>query len=233
LNSQATARKTAPGSRPVAIAPSGVEGSGRPFAGYEAILFDFDGVLVDSEPLHYECWVEVVGRFGLPLSWDEYRARCIGVSDRAMIQALCDIRGRPDLFDGIWALYPEKQRIFRERIVENVPMPEATRQLLASLGGLKLAVVSSSGRTEVEPPLAAAGVAARFATMVCGGDVRQLKPSPEPYLLAASRLSVSRALVVEDSDAGCASGRAAGFDVVRVDRADRTAELVRAKLEQR
>jgi beta-phosphoglucomutase-like phosphatase (HAD superfamily) len=46
-------------------------------------------------------------------------------------------------------------------------------------------------------------------------------------------LSVSRALVVEDSDAGCASGRAAGFDVVRVDRADRTAELVRAKLEQR
>ena len=210
--------------------PSGVEGRDRPFAGYEAVLFDFDGVLVDSEPLHYECWCEIVGRFQLPLSWDEYATRCIGVSDRAMIQALCDIRGRPDLFDDIWALYPEKKRLFRERIVLDVPMPEPTRELLVSLDGLKLAVVSSSGRTEVEPPLQAVGVAVRFSTIVCGDDVRELKPSPEPYLLAAERLGVSRALVVEDSDAGCASGRAAGFDVVRIDHADRTAELVRSAL---
>lgn len=197
---------------------------------YDAVLFDFDGVLVDSEPLHYECWAQIVGRFGLPLSWDEYVSRCIGVSDRAMIQALCDIRCRPDLFEEIWTLYPEKKRIFRERIVMNVPMPEATRELLESLDGLKLAVVSSSGRAEVEPPLAAAGVAARFSAIVCGEDVREHKPSPEPYLLAARRLNVSRALVVEDSEAGCASGRAAGFDVLRIDAAERTAELVRGAL---
>ena len=59
-------------------------------SGYDAILFDFDGVLVDSEPLHWECWREVVSPYGLDLTWEDYARECIGVSDRKMIQALAE-----------------------------------------------------------------------------------------------------------------------------------------------
>jgi len=201
-------------------------------ARYDAVLFDFDGVLVDSEPLHHECWSDVLKGFGLGLTWEDYAAKCIGVSDRNMIQALCDIHGRQDLFEPIWNLYPYKKQMFRDRVKDRVLMSEATRTLIAELAGgpigpVALAVVSSSGRAEVEPPLEYAGVRNYFRVAVFGEDVKRLKPDPEPYLLAAERLGVERPLVVEDSDSGAASGRAAGFDVVRIPSAGRTAELVR------
>jgi HAD superfamily hydrolase (TIGR01509 family) len=79
-----------------------------------------------------------------------------------------------------------------------------------------MAVVSSSSREEIEPLMDRAGILHYFDTVVGGGDVQKHKPHPEPYLLAASRIGVSRAVVLEDSDAGIASGRAAGFEVLRV-----------------
>jgi beta-phosphoglucomutase len=77
-------------------------------------------------------------------------------------------------------------------------------------------VVSSSSREEIEPILERAGLRNYFETVVGGGDVKMQKPDPEPYLLAASRLGVSRAVVLEDSQAGMAAGRAAGFEVLQV-----------------
>jgi sugar-phosphatase len=110
-------------------------------------------------------------------------------------------------------------------------MPHSTRELLASLDGYRLAVVSSSGRAEIEPVLEAAGVRRHFQTIVTGEDVRELKPSPEPYRTAAARLGITRALVVEDSPAGIASGRAAGFEVLEIVEAEQMAGLLRARLE--
>ena len=204
-----------------------MSGSDGPF---EAILFDFDGVLVDSEPLHYRCWCEIIAPHGLVLTWENYAANCIGVSDKAMIETLCRVTGRPELFDAIWAEYPAKKALFRRRAVEDVPMPLATREVLAALDGYRLAVVSSSGRTEIEPVLEAAGVRRHFEMLVTGEDVRQLKPSPEPYQTAAARLGISRALVVEDSPAGIASGRAAGFEVLEIVDAADMAALLRKRL---
>ncbi len=197
---------------------------------YEAIFFDFDGVLVDSEPLHYGCWSEVLDPHGVRMSWDEYAAYCVGVSDRALIERFCQLSGGRAEFDTLWAEYPKKKALFRDRMLADVPMPAATRRLLAGLNGYKLAVVSSSGRTEVEPPLVEAGVRDYLDTLVCAEDVARHKPAPDPYQEAARRLGVSRALVVEDSEAGQASGRAAGFDVVYIPRPERTAELVSAHL---
>ena len=138
---------------------------------------------------------------------------------------------RDDLFDGIWAQYPRKKEIFRACMRESVPMPESVKQmLLGGLDGLAMAVVSSSGRLEVEGALELVGVRQAFQTVVTGEDVRNLKPSPEPYQTAAARLGIARALVVEDSVAGIASGEAAGFEVLQVDSAHRTAELVRQRL---
>jgi beta-phosphoglucomutase len=198
----------------------------------EAVLFDFDGVLVDSEPVHFVCWNEILRPFGLELGWDHYVSHCVGISDKEMVTELCRLLGRPEAFQEIWNCYPKKKQILRERIIADFPMPKATRSLLADLrpAGVKVAVVSSSGRTEVETPLREAGLWEYFDLGVCAEDVVRKKPDPEPYRLAAERLGVAQALVVEDSDAGCASGTAAGFEVLRVMSAEEMAGRVRSRL---
>lgn len=197
---------------------------------YEAILFDFDGVLVDSEPVHFECWGEILRPFGITLPWDYYEKNCIGVSDRAMIQTLVELSVPPADFEAVYSQYPKKKAMFRERMLVNPPAPPATLDLIRNLpNGLKVAVVTSSGRSEVEPILERIGILDRLDTTVYGGDVERLKPAPDPYLLAARRLGISAALVVEDSEAGIASGRAAGFDVLQVKHPDEVAVLVQER----
>lgn len=200
---------------------------------YEAILFDFDGVLVDSEPVHFECWNQVLAPYGLGVIWEDYVRDCVGISDKEMIRRLCRLTGRDDLFDYVWTDYPRKKQIFRDRILGDLPMPLSTRELLPSLGDWRLAVVSSSGRLEIEPALEAAGVRRHFSALVTAEDVTQLKPSPEPYQKAAQLLGVKSALVVEDSAAGIASGRAAGFDVLEIRSAHEMAGLLRAHLAEK
>lgn len=197
---------------------------------YEALLFDFDGVILDSEPVHFACWREVLAPLGILVDWEVYRDHCIGESDRATLEFLAAQSCPPVPTERLWAEYGRKNRMFLERVAANPPVPDQTRRLLDDLTGYRLAIVSSSGRAEVVPVLHAAGLISHFPVVVCGEDVSRHKPDPEPYVLAARRLGVTRALVIEDSIAGEASGRAAGFDVLRVDSAARTAELVRRHL---
>ena len=198
---------------------------------YEAILFDFDGVLVDSEPVHYACWTEILSGYGLHLDWEFYCRECIGIADREMLARLRTQREPPIPLEKLLAEYPRKKAMFRERMLASDPVASGIRELLSSLRDeYRLAVVTSSGRTEVEPILAAAGVHGHFAAAVYAGDVGNKKPAPDPYLEAARRLGVTRALVVEDSDAGVTSGRAAGFEVLRVNSASEVPDAVRAAL---
>jgi HAD superfamily hydrolase (TIGR01509 family) len=196
----------------------------------EAILFDFDGVLADSEPLHHACWSQVLAPHGVALTWDTYAKHCVGVADRDMIEFLCTLHDPPLSAERLFAEYPLKKRLFAERIREDSPIPHSTREFLRALDGFKLAVVSSSGRAEIEPMLTSAGVRDLFQAVVCGEDVQRLKPAPDPYLEAARLLGISTALVVEDSEAGVASGRAAGFDVLRVSNAAAMPAELRARL---
>jgi HAD superfamily hydrolase (TIGR01509 family) len=193
---------------------------------YEAILFDFDGVLVDSEPVHFECWRQVLRPFGIELDWDVYRARFIGISDLAMLEELAKLREPPVDVELLWREYPRKRALFRERMLGGSAITPAVRDLLAGLDGMRLAVVSSSGRDEIEPILTAGGIRPCFGALVCREDVTEYKPAPAPYLKAAELLEVRRALVVEDSAAGIASGRAAGFDVLEVPAASQMPALL-------
>lgn len=198
---------------------------------WDSILFDFDGVLADTEPVHYSCWREILEPYGIQLRWDFYQRQCIGVSDRLMIHQLAAERTPPIPFEEIWPEYLRKQTMFRSRLEQEPPFLSETVEMVREISSIyKLAVVSSSGRSEVEPPIERAGIRPCFQAFVCGKEVPNLKPAPDPYLRAAELLSVSRPLVVEDSDAGVASAKAAGFDVLRVSNAAATAAEVRAKL---
>jgi HAD superfamily hydrolase (TIGR01509 family) len=197
---------------------------------YDAILFDFDGVLADTEPVHWQCWVEIIQPFGIDLPWEVYSRKCIGVSDRKMIEALASEARTPVDPELLWGQYDEKKRRFRERIIPAKPVSEAAIELVRALCDYKLALVTSSGRSEVEPVLEAAGIRDCFQAAVFGGDVARLKPAPDPYLKAAGLLGTSRPLVIEDSDAGCESAIAAGFDFLRIPAADEMPALVRRHL---
>jgi HAD superfamily hydrolase (TIGR01509 family) len=182
----------------------------------QAIFFDFDGVLLDTEPVHWAAWAEMLASVGLTLTWEDYRDRYIGIDDRDMLRFIADEADPPRDWDGLWALYPGKKLSFQERM-RSTPFEFALAEILPALHRqFKLAVVSSSACSEIEPLLEAGGIRAHFDTVVGGEEVSRLKPDPEPYLLAASRLGVDRALVLEDSAAGIASGRAAGFEVLPI-----------------
>ena len=189
---------------------------------YDSVLFDFDGVLADTEPIHWACWAETLSGLGvgIELSWEIYRANCIGVADRNMLGFLASLAARPDGLkidpESLRPQYARKKELFRQRIREASPCAAETVALIRSLTDYRLAVVTSSGRAEVEPVLERSGIRERFEAVVFGEDVARHKPSPDPYLLAAERLGAGRPLVVEDSDAGVSSARAAGFDVVRI-----------------
>ena len=184
---------------------------------FEAILFDFDGVLLDSEPVHCACWAEVLAPLGVTLEWEFYRQHGVGVDDREMLRTVAARSDPPRNWEELWALYPAKKKLFQARMTQLPPFDPSLDGFLGELhGAYKLAVVTSSATTEIAPILAAGGIRRHFDTLVGGEDVKHHKPAPEPYLLAAQRLGVRAALVVEDSEVGMASGRAAGFEVLAV-----------------
>jgi len=201
---------------------------------FDAILFDFDGVLADTEPFHWTCWAEVLKPLGLNLTWEYYRAHCIGIDDRDMLRMMAACADPPRDWEELWAQYPRKKELFRARTLAAPPFDPALDGWLRGLhGDYKLAVVSSSSRSEIDALLKAGALRGHFDVLVCAEDVpgRKLKPAPDPYLLAAGQLGAVHPLVVEDSQAGIASGRAAGFDVLAVARPASLRETLDERLE--
>jgi HAD superfamily hydrolase (TIGR01509 family) len=194
-------------------------------------MFDFDGVLADTEPVHCACWSRILEPFGVRLDWSYYEKECIGVSDRLMIERLAAARMPPVAFEDIWAEYERKKELFRQTVEREPPFRDDTLKLVRNLSSsYKLAVVSSSGRLELEPPITRAGIRDCFQALVCGREAQNLKPAPDPYLLAADLLGAQCPLVVEDSEAGVMSARAAGFDVLQISNTQAMPREVLARL---
>ncbi len=198
---------------------------------FEAIFFDFDGVLLDSEPVHCECWKEALEPLGVPVTWAVYAAQCVGSADRDMMRIFANLCDPPADPAKLWQEHPRKKRLFEERMAVDPPFAPGIVDFFRNLAPKnRHGVVSSSARAEIEPLLENVGVRPYLNTMVCGDDVQHHKPSPEPYLLAATRLGVRHALVVEDSQPGMASARAAGFEVIRITDPALMMERVRERL---
>jgi beta-phosphoglucomutase len=115
---------------------------------YDAILFDFDGVLADTEPLHWRRWREILAPFSIDLTWETFARECIGSSDRDLVTRLAAQHDPPipsdDLFEKLWAEYPRKKGLFRSRLIAEAPFLPETVSMLGDLRhDYKLAVVSS------------------------------------------------------------------------------------------
>jgi HAD superfamily hydrolase (TIGR01509 family) len=195
---------------------------------FDAVLFDFDGTLVDSEPLHFAAWNQALAPLGVTLSWSDYEANCIGVADRAMVEQLAAALAMP--FERLFERFPRKKELFQAMVLDAPPMPGEIVRLLQEEWPIPIGLVTSSYSLEVEPVLERLGLAERFGVRVFGDQVANLKPHPEPYLRAAEALGAKRPLVFEDSAAGIASAQAAGFPVVQVPQPEDLPRLVRSNL---
>ncbi len=183
-----------------------------------AVIFDMDGVLLDSEPTHYIVLRGILAGWGLPWSAEDH-ARTLGMTLEDTWDALCSRHALAAPRGDFEARYGgEIVARYRAGIA---PIPGA-RELVGRLAdaGVPIAVASSSPRSWVEAGLEGAGLRERFRTSVAGDEVAAGKPDPEIYLQAARGLGIDPAacIAVEDAPAGVTSARAAGMRVVLVSR---------------
>jgi beta-phosphoglucomutase family hydrolase len=182
------------------------------------LIFDFDGTLVDTMPLHFEAYRRAFAEAGLELAPEQFY-RNIGGTARETIPRF--LGGRPCV-RSIEELHARKQAIAIE-IIETADIAQlATAALLPAFHGVhKMALASSGSRSGIDVVLRRLDWNRYFDAIVTGHDVRRGKPAPELFLLAAERLGIPRAqcVVFEDTDDGVAAARAAGMAVFDVRRA--------------
>jgi beta-phosphoglucomutase len=181
---------------------------------YETILFDMDGVLVDSMAYHLESWQEILGRFGIALT-DEFVYRHEGAMDLEVIAGVFERQGLTFEADQLSAIYEGQNALFRERYLNRVSLYPRALPLLSDCRerGLRLGLVTSSRLNLVERIWSAEQLLG-FATVVTADQVTRFKPHPDPYLKALDNLGLAgnRCLVVENAPAGIQAAKAAGLD---------------------
>ncbi len=185
-----------------------------PEGDFKAFLFDCDGTIADSMPLHYRGWQRSLAEYNCEFS-EELFYSLGGLPVTDVVRKLNADRGLnipPEQFAH------EKELLYYELLPELEAVPEVLEHIHASHGKLPFAVVSGSTRESVTRSLEALGLLHLFDTLVCAGDYKRGKPDPEPFLLAAERLGVApeHCLVFEDAEPGIQSAIAAGMGYVRI-----------------
>jgi HAD superfamily hydrolase (TIGR01509 family) len=181
----------------------------------QAVVFDCDGVLVDSEPLADEIWHRVVAGYGYQTSVDD--AEDIrGTSEATTYEFYAAKADLPPFDEFMAKIDAVRIPVYEERLVAFDDAVSTVRSLAAQ--GTTMAVASSSRRHALEGKLELTGLDRYFDVIVGGDEVPHGKPAPDVYLEAARRLGVSAAdcLAIEDADLGAASAVAAGMRVVMI-----------------
>ncbi len=180
----------------------------------QAVIFDCDGVLADSEWASAAAWTQALSRLGYSLAVDEF-APFVGTTDRDLAETFAGRLGTtPSL------LLARAEEEMRRVAADGLEAFADALRLLGRLNGYRVAVASNSERWRLDCILASAGLGGRFPVSVASDEVEAPKPDPAVYLRAARLLSLSpvQCLVIEDSPTGIAAARGAGMEVVAVDR---------------
>jgi beta-phosphoglucomutase-like phosphatase (HAD superfamily) len=185
-----------------------------PPGSFKAYLFDCDGTIADSMPLHYIAWSQALAEWNCEFTEDLFYAWG-GMSVAEIIASLNQERG---LNMPVTEVAKRKEELYFENLPQLKAVPEVLELIEASYGRIPFAVVSGSTRDSVTASLEALQLLDKFNTLVCAGDYQKSKPDPEPFLIAAKRLSISPkdCLVFEDSDMGIQAATAAGMASVKV-----------------
>jgi beta-phosphoglucomutase len=171
-----------------------------------SILFDFNGTISDDEPLLCAIFQELFAAVGRPLSEREYFDRLAGLADREIVSTWL---GRED-----HDIVARKIELYRERAADGRTVDEETRAAIRlAVEQAPATVVSGASRDEIEPVLAASGLADAFTAIVAMEDVERGKPDPSGYRRALELLGIEAraAVAIEDSPPGVAAAKAAGL----------------------
>lgn len=203
----------------------------------KAIIFDFNGVIVDDEPLHLELFRKVMAEEGLELTEEEYHAKYLGYDDRGCFTAALTDLGRPvSGTEYIDELIARKAGYYMTAIEERFLIFPGVIELIGQVRSrYPLAIASGALRSEIELVLERGGIRDAFGPIVAAEDVGACKPDPEGYLRALDELRTttaslqpSQCLVIEDSIAGVEAARRAGMRCLAVTNSYSAAELAAA-----
>lgn len=181
----------------------------------KAVIFDMDGVLIDSQPYHFKADIDTMAEYGVIKDQKFYEAFAGTLTDNRM-RTLRDMFG---LDVPAEELIEKREKMILDIMAnEDIKPVSGIPELLRSIKalGLKTAVASSSGIELIKLVLDRLGIAVYFDSITSGNDVKRGKPSPDIFLLAAERIGAepSECLVVEDSENGVRAAKAAGMKAI-------------------
>jgi len=204
----------------------------------KAIIFDFNGVIVDDEPLHLELFRKVMAEEGLTLTDEDYHEKYLGYDDRGCFTAALSDLGKPESSADaayIDQLIARKADYYHQTIEQRLLLFPGVIELIRLVESrYPLAIASGALRSEIELVLARGGIGDAFGIIVAAEDVTVCKPDPEGYLKALdglrsfngmAGLQPADCLVIEDSIAGVEAARRAGMRCLAVTNSYRAEEL--------
>ena len=185
-----------------------------PAGKFGAYLFDCDGTIADSMPLHYVAWKQALGKWNCAFDEQTFYAWS-GMPTSEIIATLNKMQG---LAMAVEAVCTEKENLYYEMLPQLKAIAEVVEHIEAQHRQIPFAVVSGGTRDVVVASLTALHLLDKFDVLVCAGEYTKGKPHPEPFLLAAEKLGVNPkdCLVFEDTEMGIQAATAAGMASVRV-----------------
>ena len=191
-----------------------------------AVVFDFDGIIVDTEPLHYKAFQEVLAPLGYGYSWEEYLRTYLGFDDRDAFREAFRVARQNITHEVLSRLIDQKAEAFQQAIASGVePYPGVVDLVRSIAGNVPLALCSGALPSDILPIIKQLGIADAFDVIVTAADVSASKPDPESYAQTVQKLTEAfpgkgitpaGCLAIEDTPAGIASATGAGLRVLAV-----------------
>jgi len=190
-----------------------------------AIIFDFDGVIADTEPLHFAGFRQTLAEIGISLTESDYYANYLGCDDRGCFIAALTTNQHPTDPSALTQLMQRKAHVYLESVKDHLVIFPGVREFVREAAAYPLAIASGALRHEIEVILEKAGLRKEFLHITSAEDVTRGKPDPQPFLQALNALNrqcpeqaitAESCLAIEDSIPGIRSAKTAGMKVLAV-----------------